>query len=183
MYPITSFMASDAEEVNGAAAADMWSYGCLLAFVGTGLPPYAETVHVRAEAMAEALHAVHADSSAQFVVAHYALIERAASKKESPLARLEEAALPCPDEMHAIATKCVETKPEMRLSATRLLAVLPRADDVFANDHHLAAGPMAEYHAQFVSPGAPGSPDIVRVSQSAVLGSEGSPGSPDMVRV
>ena len=107
----------------------MWSYGCILAFMGTGAPPYDEQVHERAARIA------HDPACPSPLAATYALIEWAAQEGHTPLERLRHATPACPAEIDALAEQCVQPRPTARLKAVEVLAQLPRETGLFADDH------------------------------------------------
>lgn len=66
------------ERVSPAAAADTWSFGCLISYVGTGQPPYSAAVHER-------------PTSFVSTIDWYDILEWAQQQGESPLERLRGA--------------------------------------------------------------------------------------------
>jgi len=103
-----------------AQAADMWSFGCLLAFVGTGRPPYSDVVHERATA---ACGGQNQDDESPSDV--YAVLESAQQEGLSPLELLDDVD-DCPVAVMAIAEQCVLDAPTARPSAVNVLSRLPR---------------------------------------------------------
>lgn len=109
--------------VPSAVSADMWAYGCLINFIGTGEAPYATEVHERAA------EAYAADDT---ISGLYEVLETAASKQQSPLAPLREASADCPSDILTIATRCVHPDVTMRAHAVQVLSRLPRETGLFA---------------------------------------------------
>jgi hypothetical protein len=88
-------------------AADMWSFGCLLAFIGTGgHSPYAAAVHERTEATRD-VHAL--DPSVQ-------------EERRSPLERLCDID-DCPEGVLAVAEQCICLTPSTRDCSVPINAV------------------------------------------------------------
>lgn len=129
-----------------AAAADMWAFGCLVAYLGTGEAPYDEEVHERAST---AVHGLERPSKAFHERAHsspvasslengeqptpesavYSVLEWAVQQGRSPLARLplaHAASAPTLSEVRPIAEACVQREPAQRPLAVEVLAQLPR---------------------------------------------------------
>jgi hypothetical protein len=129
-----------------AQSADIWSFGCLLAFVGTAQPPYQDAVHERATGSGVCM------STSELC----ALIDWARRNECSPLERLyhvmdcpkavvvvaEQCAQPCTaphlDPLHrnptdsilllGVRLRCVLEEPTARPRAVNILSRLPRSD-------------------------------------------------------
>jgi hypothetical protein len=89
----------------------MWSFGCLLAFVGTGRPPYSDVVHERATA---ACGGQNQDDESPSDV--YAVLESAQQEGLSPLELLDDVD-DCPVAVMAIAEQCVHPSTKQNADA------------------------------------------------------------------
>lgn len=117
-----------------AAAADVWSFGCLVAFLGTGEPPYSEEVHVQVAAAQLAAEPVEGDdqeaaarAAREKVASAFGIVAAARESGEGPLVRLMRTSLTsttCPEaercvaaQMAEMAERCVTEAPAARPSA------------------------------------------------------------------
>ena len=127
-----------AEAMHPAAAADIWSFGCLIAFLGTGEPPYADEVHARGLQLAEEQRATPGGGRSNAAAPMYALLEWTAREGHSPLARLHTACSSSAAALHseivALAMQCVSSAPSGRPMAVEVLTKLPRETGLFADE-------------------------------------------------
>lgn len=120
--------AATAPEPPKAAASDIWSFGCLVAFLGTGHAPYSDEVH---EAAAAAIKI----GGKRGLYMLYEVVENA----KAPLERLEDSLDECPKELMSLAGRCVRQITSMRPTAIQLLGQLPRETGLF-DDHEGQVG-------------------------------------------
>jgi hypothetical protein len=113
--------AAPAPDLQPAQAADMWSFGCLLAFVGTGHPPYAEDVHERAATLGSLQSSSNISSSDVY---RYELVESAQRDGHSPLERLRRVGN-CPEAFLHVAEQYAHAHP-LCTSSERVLCILTK---------------------------------------------------------
>jgi serine/threonine protein kinase len=107
------------EEAETAAAADIWSVGCLIAFVGTGEPPYAAAVHAAAASVPH-------DPPMAPMATLSTLYDAARAHSGGPLHRLEQrsGAEQCPASVAQLAARCVRDDASGRPTAVQIFAEL-----------------------------------------------------------
>ena len=98
-------------------AADVWSFGCLMTFLGTGLPPYRDAEHERAAS------ASHSRSAVEL----YEILAAMAQTENGPLLRLQQSEA-CPADILQIAERCMRAEPHERPTAIQLFAMLPQGE-------------------------------------------------------
>ena len=93
------------EADSAAMASDVWSFGCLIAFVDTGQPPYSQALH---------------DMATQPRMTPSRMLITASRTRDHPLSRLRSKDHPCPALVLKIAERCVDDDPHHRPAASYL---------------------------------------------------------------
>lgn len=116
--------------------ADVWSFGCLINFLGTGEPPYDGATWNRVWL---------ADSLAEAVGVRTAVREAASRGDAAPLLPLERLKPPCPSAIWVLASSCVKLEPSARPVISAIVVEIRRAtkkglgDEAEGQSHSAAA--------------------------------------------
>ena len=128
------------EAETAAVAADVWSFGCLIAFADTGHAPYSDSVHKLAH---------------QPGMTIAKLLSTAAKRRDDPLAPLRARDDPCPASVRKIAERCIHDDPHHRPAALHLYNEFKKGPALLREAVEESAAGSSVGHSSSIGSGPP----------------------------